>query len=131
MKFCICVNLQSWRILPAIFSHQKTEKSFRHETRGLEGVARFTSPHVLRHAVYAACARSARTAHRKLIRGENTKTHGLNRALIRARFTRFYAGRLFRPDRSNLRSIHRCWQSWQPPESWLTLAAMLLLQAMS
>lgn len=131
MKFCICVNPQSWRTLPAIFSHQKTEKVFRHETRGLEGVARFTSPHVLRHAVYAAYAYSARTAHRKLIRGENTKTHGLNRALIRARFTRFYAGRLFRPDRSNLRSIHRCWQSWQPPESWLTLAAMLLLQAMS
>lgn len=130
MKFCFCANPQNWRTLPAIFSHQKTEKSFRHETRGLEGVARFTSPHVLRHAVYAAYAHSARTAHRKLIRGEDAKTHGLNRALIRARFTRFYVGRLFRPNRSNLRSIRRCWQSWQPPESWLILAAMLLLQAM-
>ena len=107
MKFCICANPQSWRTLPAIFSHQKTEKVFRHETRGLEGGARFTSPHVLRHAVYAVCVHSARTAHRKLIRGEDMKTHGLNRALIRARFTRFYAGRLFGPDRSNLRSIHR------------------------
>ncbi|EEX2506158.1 hypothetical protein EMO37_12210 [Escherichia coli] len=69
------------RGLAVIFARQKTEKLFRHKTRGLEGVARFTSPHALRHAVCAVCAYSARMARRTINQVADMKTHGWDRAL--------------------------------------------------